>query len=161
MKIFKNIILSIIILSFFTFLITNCKEEQTPVTPPNQEPPVYENGTDEIGTIGGTVKVSDPNSPIYSSFVQIPDGALSENKTISISHSTQEVPDPNAIVVNFEPKGLNFSKPVKIGLPYNANANLTNLSAYYYDEESETIEQLNVDSIDIKKNCYCINESFF
>jgi len=84
-------------------------------------PPVYKNGEGEIGTLGGTVMVEDASSPLNGVIIEIPEGALDSKVNIKISLEENDIRlsnDKSLKVVKFEPDGLNFKKPITIGLPY-------------------------------------------
>lgn len=79
-----------------------------------------------IGISGGTVLVADPNSPIHGTRVDIPPGAVSEDTTISIALPSAAAgrPLPGSLLsaglqISFQPKDLQFSRPVSITIPYN------------------------------------------
>lgn len=89
---------------------------------------VHTNGKGFIDEQGGTIKVSDPASDINGVSIVIPPGALPEGVEISISNAEadfllKEV-EPNAIWIKFEPSGLHFEKPVRIGIPYSLSTGL-------------------------------------
>ncbi|MBI4446271.1 MAG: matrixin family metalloprotease [Acidobacteria bacterium] len=75
-----------------------------------------------IGAAGGSVEMTNPLSAIYRAKIEIPAGALSETRQITIS--SVELPAkyrPGVSAgpsVDFGPNGLEFKKPVKITLPY-------------------------------------------
>lgn len=76
-----------------------------------------------IGPDGGTVEVTDPNSPIYMAKVEVPPGALSEEVTIAIKQAVGAPPIPGTAellsqIVSLEPDGIVFDHPVKITIPY-------------------------------------------
>lgn len=115
-------------------------------------PVIYENGEGVIGSTGGIVTVTDANSSIKGAFVQIPEGAVSSDITVSIKQAsaTEEAPtDENAIIIEFSPEGTVFEKQVKIGLPYNSNTDVTKLKAFYYNLDSAKVVSLPIDSIDL------------
>jgi hypothetical protein len=95
------------------------------------------------------IEVTDPESPIYGVKVEVPEGSLSENKTITVSRAEEptEAIDSFHIVgecVNLGPDGLTFLNAVTITLPYNDNDNdgivdgttfsEENIETKYYDE---------------------------
>jgi len=73
-----------------------------------------------IGPEGGVVEVTDPDSPIYGAKLAIPDGALDEFETITLSKGI-EVDDPDLIGMPVEcgPDGIYFNKEVEITIPLN------------------------------------------
>jgi hypothetical protein len=75
-----------------------------------------------IGEQGGTVEVTDPQSPIFGARVDIPAGALARPTNITIGPVSASIaPPPNIVsagpAVKFSPEGLRFSVPVSITLP--------------------------------------------
>ncbi len=143
----KKLILTLILIVLVFAIIFTCKNENT--TGPDDQP-VYENeGT--IGTSGGTVQNTDPNSNIYGAFVNIPEGALNSNQTIKISDATGTIIPPNdttAIVVHLEPAGIVFNKPVEIGLPFKKETGYENIRAFFIDTTKSEIIQLPILTID-------------
>lgn len=102
------------------FLLTTCGDGG-PTDPPDAQ--LYDDGTGVIGTKGGIVVVADPASPALGSVLVVPEGALSSAVTFKISATSLSLPgDPAAVVVRFEPAGLQFQTPVLIGLSYAARA---------------------------------------
>lgn len=81
-----------------------------------------------IGVNGGTVEVTNPDSPIYGTKVDIPPGALNEDNVVSISlpSAAPEVPFPGSLLpaglnISFQPDNLKFNRPISITIPYNDN----------------------------------------
>lgn len=108
-----------------------------------------EEGT--IGSAGGTVQITDPNSKINGTYINIPNGALSSNQKISITDASSSITpltDTTAIVVHFEPIGLVFKEPVEIGLPYKQGTDYENIRAFFIDTAKSEIIQLPTLSID-------------
>ena len=138
-----------ITLSIFVFFLSifSCKNE-TPTNPDNNS--VFEN-EGEIGTNGGTIQITEPNSKIKGAYVKIPEGALGIKQTIKISDASGlKIPgiDSTAKIIHFEPSGLIFEKSVEIGLPYNKDANYENISAFFIDTKKDKIIQIPILSID-------------
>jgi len=127
------------------FFCTNKKKPTDPT-----EHPIYENGEGIIGPAGGTIRVSDASSNIYGAYVIIPDGAISDDINIKISKAEKNViylEDTNAVIIKFEPAGFIFDKPLEIGLPYNNVNNHNLLQAFYFNPDSNLLEQLPIKSI--------------
>jgi uncharacterized protein (TIGR02145 family) len=136
-----------------------CKKDDDNDNPPDPEPPVYTDGQGSVGKIGGTVKIEESGSPINGASIEIPEGALSENVNISIAQ-----PDSNYyingsnenIVIDILPSGIQFTKPVKIGIPYTSYSDEEYFSAFYYNPEEGILEELDPVSIDkTNKIFYC------
>jgi len=154
-------------LLLFLLVPQACDKDSSESDPEN--PAVITNFTDgegEIGPKGGTIKLIDGNSPLNGTGIYIPEGALDRNVFISISQAgNSEILYPgnkNAIIVTFEPSGLEFNKPVTIGLPYDIKgSDVSGLCVYYLDDDMPVISELPVDSIDEnKKIIYATTEHF-
>jgi uncharacterized protein (TIGR02145 family) len=150
---FKKITLILLVSVFGILLISQigCKKDEEEQQP-DPTPPTYTNGEGEIGSIGGTIKITDQNSPIIGTYIIIPEGALNQNTNIIISKGNYDElmypEDTTAIFVKFEPKGLQFNKPVEIGIPYTiSNNELNELKVYFVDSDSTSIEELPLESI--------------
>jgi hypothetical protein len=134
-------------------LLQSCKKDEDPVTPPIERP-VYE-GSGTVGSGGAIVQITTQSSPINGAYVDIPEGAISSNTTITIRQAPANIKAPTdttAIVIQFEPKGLQFNSEVKIGLPYNpTNQDPSKLKAFYYDPDSAIVKELIIESFDTDK----------
>ncbi|MCF8231506.1 MAG: Ig-like domain-containing protein [Bacteroidales bacterium] len=111
----------------------------------NNDPdaPTYTDGSGEIGEQGGTVMIDDEDSPIDRAKIEIPEGALESDVTITIEEDNQDVTIPgydSPLVVRCEPEGTSFSKAVTLYLPYEGDADM----AFYFDEEQGIIKQMDV-----------------
>ena len=76
-----------------------------------------------IGPEGGVVEVTDPESPVYGAKVEIPEGALGEDKTLSLSAVDMPSDLPGASIptgpcIDFGPDDTLFLAPVFLFLPY-------------------------------------------
>ncbi len=101
---------------------------------------VYDNGSGEIGSAGGVVKVTESSSPLNGVSVKIPDGALDKNVKIEVEEGTNPYQD-GRVFVNFKPNGLKFTEPVQITLPFDSKIHKDSVAVYYWDEENnQTIE---------------------
>lgn len=106
-----------------------------------------------IGANGGTVVVTNPNSPVYGTKIDIPPGALNEDTLISISlpSASPGVPLPGSLLsaglnISFQPDNLQFNRPIVITIPYNdanddglidgTNASENGVYALTLDEDS-------------------------
>jgi hypothetical protein len=110
-----------------------------------------------IGSTGGTVAVTETNSPLYGAQADIPAGALSTTVTLTISQATAPAGlpgQPAGPFVDFGPKGTQFSSPVELSLPY-ADADNDGIvdgtgisedlvNAYYYNETTSAWEDVPV-----------------
>jgi len=137
----KTIIIALVSLLAITAIVfQSCKKDN----PKDPTPPVYTNGEGEIGEIGGTVKIDDPSSPINGASIVIPEGALSNNTTISIVSAPTNIyfpGDSTLRLIAFEPEGLKFTKPVQITIPYE-NSDTENIDIFYYNPDSLIISQI-------------------
>jgi len=99
------------------------KEDEDNGNKEEDQLPVFDTGTANITPDGGIITVVDVNSPLNGIRIEIPEGALSETVQITMNEIEDDFEldelDPNAVWVKFEPAGLQFQKPVKIGLPFN------------------------------------------
>ena len=138
----KTILIALIAMLAVTALIfQSCKKDDKPGS---QTPPIYTNGQGEIGLIGGTVKIEDPSSPINGASIVIPEGALSNNTTISIVPAPESVNfpgDSTLQLIAFQPEGLEFEKPVQITLPFNGE-DMQKARVYYYDEGNDIVSEM-------------------
>jgi photosystem II stability/assembly factor-like uncharacterized protein len=128
-----------------------CKKSDDIVATSNGSYQIYElAGT--IGAGGGKVQVTNANSSINGAFVEVPAGALNSNVDISIVITPANIVPPidsTATLIRFQPAGVTFNSPVKIGLPYRSSlTNLNEVKAFYYSRETSEVRELIVDSID-------------
>ncbi|MBM9590132.1 chitobiase/beta-hexosaminidase C-terminal domain-containing protein [Leptospira sp. 201903075] len=112
----------------------------------------------EVGPAGGTLQASDGSFSF-----QIPAGALSDTKVITIS---REVSPNGSIpaefgsatpVFKFEPEGLHFFKPASLTVTYNqgnsAEAGIEERSiGMYYIKDDSTLEKMKKVSVDYSSN---------
>ena len=105
--------------AFFTLLIIGIGcEKEDPKQNPETDYIEYTESSGEIGSGGGSLVINDPNSTINGAKVEIPEGALNNTEIISISkNSTEIVGFKDALLLHFEPKGLEFVEPIKQFLP--------------------------------------------
>jgi hypothetical protein len=75
-----------------------------------------------VGEQGGRVSVEDTTTALLKAAVDVPFGALSENRIINISEVEAPAFPPNLIgmgsPVHFGPEGLQFNAPVTLNIPY-------------------------------------------
>jgi hypothetical protein len=76
-----------------------------------------------IGTQGGTIEITDTNSPIFGAKIEIPEGALDSDTHIKIDVTTETIPLPDNLapsgpVVKLSPDGQTFNHPITITIPY-------------------------------------------
>jgi hypothetical protein len=93
-----------------------------------------------IGPEGGVIEVTDSSSSLYGVKVEIPEGALSNSTSISISKETVPPTTSGLIllssIIKLGPEGTQFNSPIKINLPYNKSGLSTNdlISPFVYSE---------------------------
>ena len=80
-------------------------------------------GQGVVGSAGGSVGVTDPNSPIAKAGVDIAGGAVSENTVVTIGQVNDAPPLPPGTgalgsVIHFGPEGLAFNTAVTLKIPY-------------------------------------------
>ena len=127
-------------------VIFSCSKEST--KPTENEIPTYEE-TGVIDENGGIVQITDDQSDLIGTYINIPENALDGNIEISISQVEEfTFIDTSAIVVDFTPSGTQFSELVEIGIPYQDNSDISNLQLYTYNEENEAWEVMMIDHID-------------
>ena len=140
----KNFLATLLFV-FSLLFIFSCKEDQ-PTEPGNDPKTVYQVIEDDQGTIGaagGKITVPSGNGDLSGAFIEIPEGALSQNKEIKISLAASSERNPESaspIYVKFSPSNTSFSKPVKIGLPIKEISSSSNVSAFYYDGSNQVNE---------------------
>ena len=113
-----------------------------------------------VGSDGGSVEVTDPDSDLYGARVEIPAGALSEEQEISISKASTIPEPPNdrfqvqGSAVTLEPSGLTFNKPVTVELPYGDDHDETvdTLVVLQYDQTSQTWYIPTLSRVDLENN---------
>ena len=121
-------------------VIQSCEEEE-PKKNPETDYIEYEASEGEIGRGGGSVVIDDPNSSINGAKVEIPEGALNDLEFISISQNSLEIPGyEDALLLHFEPTGLEFDEPIKLFLPYKGE--IDDPIVYYFDSDSSEIKQI-------------------
>jgi len=117
-------------------------------TEPEPEIPTFEE-TGVVDEGGGIVHITDEESEIYGTYVEIPEGALDNSVEISIQQVEEfTFVDTTAIVIDFAPSGTQFSELIEIGIPYKENSDIENLQLYTYNEDDEAWEVMMIDHID-------------
>ncbi len=117
-----------------------------------------------VGFGGGVIEVTDPESPLYGFVVEIPDGALTEEKVITITEVENAIPFSRGSSdlckqIDIGPSGTVFEQPILIKFPYddseldenNILDELT-LKVSTYDEEYGQWLPVEVVSIDTVNN---------
>ncbi|MDP8268427.1 MAG: SUMF1/EgtB/PvdO family nonheme iron enzyme [Candidatus Tenebribacter davisii] len=139
-----------VVVCFFVLIgLCSCSNDSTSS---NNELPTYEE-TGIIGDEGGIVHITDEESEIYGTYVEIPEGALNNSVEITIQQIDEfTFVDTTAIVVDFTPSGTQFSELVEIGIPFKENSDLENLQLYTYNEVNEAWEVMLIDHIDAENN---------
>jgi len=119
------------------------------------KPPTYSTeASGVIGTLGGVVEVTDPQSPIFGAKIEIPPDTLQLDATIDIKIVTSNSPpfvEPENFDVTVGSEVIYFSctqpilQPVRISVPYpdadndgvvdGTSASTVGLNLLYYDEE--------------------------
>lgn len=130
-------------------LLVSCSEKSL-TDPP--ESPVIDSGAGVVGTKGGIIAVGSTSSPAYGSMLIIPAGALAKPVQIKISAASRvSLPgDPTAVVVRFEPAGLQFQTPVALGLSYakRGSVNPATLKIVHLDPDKGSTTDLTPVSVD-------------
>lgn len=158
-------LLRLFLSSFFfgLFLVSCQKDDPQPGTNPDTSNnyKTYDTGEGEIGTSGGEITVTDSNSEINGASITIPEGALNTDNQITISDAQNiSINGSEKNVVEYEPSGLTFEKPVKIGIPISEGDN-NNIVVYHYDNEENSFNQLELSNVDQQnKIAYAYTEHF-
>lgn len=99
-----------------------------------------------IGQGGGLITLKEQNSSLNGSTIEIPEGALAAPTTISLSviKSTAPGSELSVDVINCEPSGISFNKPVTLKVPIASS--IINPAMFYFDPDSSIIRQIpNID----------------
>ena len=140
MKSVKVVVLVLVLIVLFS-----CSNDSTSS---NNELSTYEE-TGTIGDEGGIVHITDEESEIYGTYVEIPEGALENSVEVTIQQIEEfNFVDTTAIVVDFAPSGTQFSELIEIGIPYKASSDIEKLQLYTYNEDNEAWEVMLIDHID-------------
>jgi hypothetical protein len=119
------------------------------------------------------VSVSDPDSPLNGTRIEIEPGALSADVTVTISQvlnppSMQPEVVSLGLVVDFGPDGTQFNNPVTIHLPYSQTlleqAGITNpdeITILFYNTDVNAWETVAVDSVDTDNQMVVFTTSHF
>jgi hypothetical protein len=104
--------------------------------------------SNRIGSQGGVIQVTDTNNSLYGTKVDIPPGAMGEQKTITISSVEQPSPLPGGLVaagecIEFGPEGTNFFSPILVALPYNDKNNDGIIDGTTISESEVAVEYFN------------------
>ena len=96
-----------------------------------------------IGASGGSISVSDSSLPITGSSVEIPQGALTTDTVITITHDTTAPAMASNFsnagpAVDFGPSGLTFVNPVTIAIPYNPGSDVTKIKLLSFSDDQWT-----------------------
>lgn len=120
-----------------------------------------------IGTGGGQLEITNPDSPLFSIKIDIPPGALEEGKNITISSPALPSDLPlNYLaagnVIELGPDGTSFQLPVDIYLPFNDTdgdgiVDGTYLSELevgilFYNSSTGEWEEIEISDIDVNNN---------
>ena len=109
----------------------------------------------QIGVEGGTLQILDPQSQIYGVSLSIPEGALEEEKEISIAQPaiipdlSQSLGDDYTIIgpiVQLRPNGTILSKSVTLRLPKPNPTEADFLFIYLYTENTEDLIPLTLEA---------------
>ncbi len=118
MSLIKWIVVSVLLLISVCISLVSCSKKDKPT-----KPKITTEASASIGPEGGIVEVNNSSSSLYGVKVGIPEGALEETKTITISVGPDDLPVPQEMVkasksVLLEPESLVFDSLVTITIPY-------------------------------------------
>jgi hypothetical protein len=120
-----------------------------------------------VGPEGGVVEVVDAASPVFGARVVIPEGALTEQRVITIEAVAPPAELPPGymaagVSVSFKPEGCTFTCPVAISLPYNDHDNNgiidgssipeSRAGIFYFNEDTRGWEQVAIIGRDAGSN---------
>jgi len=130
------------ILAVLSMLTCTKKDDDPTILTPENDFIEYDGNLGTIGIAGGSITLNDASSKINGASITIPAGALGENTPISFEHDNQTTFPHNesAIIVKFEPEGLEFKKPVIITIPYKDD--LDKPSLFYFQPDSNRLEKI-------------------
>lgn len=122
-------------------LMSSCEEDS--LSPINSYQKL-EGNTGIIGAAGGSLTITDTQSPIHGAAIFIPEGAVDEVLEFSISEVLDDTVQgiENAIIIDFEPSGETFNKKVELVLPYKGQHEKAKL--FYRDKEAEEMTQVQI-----------------
>lgn len=149
---FRILLPGSLITVLFSLIITACEKENTDVDV-SGDPVISTTGEATVNSNGGTISVGDETSVIYGASIQVPRDAVGEDVTIKIVPGEKESLNGSMVqTVEFLPSGLEFSKPVKIGIPWSSdNQNSSDSKIYYFDPETFLIEEMQTENVDTEK----------
>lgn len=152
---------TIFILSISILSVINCCDRNLEETNSDSEV------TKVIGSSGGTIEVTSPNSRLYGVKVDIPYGVLSKNNniTISIDNSGLTIPvDVQLLseIVSFSAEDTAFNGFVKISIPFrDIGINKDLVRVFKWDETTSSWNITFLDKIDKQANLITIITNHF
>ncbi len=153
----KNLV-RLFTLLFLLAIISACKKEH--VSNPDKDYMVYTGSRGIIGKGGGRIRFTDLNSPLNGANLIIPEGALSENTSLSLEmdNSVRSTIDTLASILSLEPDGLVFNKPVELKM---VRKELVNPRVYYFLPDSDSVEEICITYIDGNDGFVTVNLDHF
>ncbi|MBU0994053.1 MAG: hypothetical protein KJ737_16290 [Proteobacteria bacterium] len=129
-----------------------------------------------VGPSGGHLSITDTESTLYRVGINIPEGALSEDKKVTLSALESQVNLPYNYIqasrtIDFGPDGTLFNIPVEITLPYKDNDNdgiidgtylsETGIGALFYNDAGNGWEAVTISNVDTVDNTVTVMASHF
>ena len=132
----------------------------------------YSDASGRVGQEGGTVEVTDQTSPIFGAKVFVPEGAVPEGESVTVTMDhTDYLPGPvdegvvqstKGIVLTKDPGG-EFNLPVQVTIPYSTEgADPEDIpGVFYWDEELDSYVACSVLAIDASSHTVTFQTSHF
>lgn len=129
-----------------------------------------------VGPEGGIIEVTERSSYIYGAKIEIPPGALTEGKIVSIKRTSLSSTLPEGATnagpfVSFEPSGTQFALPVHVTIPYDDKDNdglidysdvpETEVGVFYHSDGTSIWEEVPIYSQDKANKRVSINVTHF
>lgn len=155
-----------LIIMSMLFFNHNCDGNKSP-SGPSEGSSIKENTVSkDIDPSGGIVSITEESHALNNAFVDIPTDALKEKTKISIrpvNNNKEFSIDPAITYVEFGPKGTQFERPIKVGIPYNKDefVKTDNLTVFVFDESDQIWTPLPVIEVDASKGLVIAEANHF
>lgn len=154
----KNIFSALV---FFGALILSCTDKEQSNSDSSDNYAVYKGTSGKIGAGGGEITIKDTSSEICNASVIFPPGALTSTELIRInSGDIMHINGNKLKIVRIEPSGIQFIKPVKVGIPI-SEGEYKNIRVYHFDGQKYLFTELELDEVDQQSNiAYAVTNHF-
>ncbi len=149
--------LTITVLSFVLFLLSDCTKESNPTGPSGSDiinvGPTVDAGSITIGPGGGTFTVSKPGTPVDGMQIIVPSNAYPETRTFSVSYATiqshqlGEYFNPVSPLIKISNGGGYSDLGMKVKVPVHVPSGYFAMG-FFYDEITGKLEGLPVEALD-------------